>query len=351
MQDALNHLEALLLSGDETNFELAQQLALGLFGRLEDWDFYRQWQELQLFYSLALDRPNVEIIDLVRYMRRIGISLDRPNIEMAVLPNAFAVCKDIVRRINLQETTIETLGAGFSNYALVEEVSIRHSPFQYLEDYFWNWKNLRKIELLNCNISNIPAAIQQLTALETLKITSYNYVTIHENICLLPNLQLLHYDVWDIRDMRNNTVQDYIPDSICRIHSLKSLQLNGGSKLGIPNTMNLPNLQKLSFYEFNSEHFPCTFENLSQLTEVYISSCKSLDKLPDFLYQLPKLERLYLENIPLSLESIQDRILELKSLKTLVYKQAFAYNRRATARLKQEWEEKFPHIELYLLKF
>lgn len=351
MQESFQQLEELLLSGNEVNFELSKQLAIAVFGTLENWDFYQKWLQLLAFYRVALDRPQVQIIDLVLYMRRIGISLDRPNTEITVLPQAFEVCKNIVKRIHLQDSTIEDLGQGFEDYTLVEELSVRHSPLKELKPYLWTWKNLKKIDLLNCEISNIPPDIKYLTALEILKITSYNYVTIDQAICQLPNLQVLHYDVWDTIDLSNLCVQNTIPNSICRIPFLKNLHLNGGGKLAIPSNMNLPNLQKLACYEFNSEHFPIAFENLSQLTEVYISSCKSLDKLPEFLFQLPKLERLYLENIPLSLEDFETSIINFKSLKTLVYKQAFAYNRRATSKLKRDWEIKYPHIELYLLKF
>lgn len=350
MQASLKNLEELLLSGDEINLELAEQMALGIFQKLEDWQFYQSWLQLRDFYRLALNKPKIEIIDLVRYMHKVGIVFYKPNILDSVLPQAFEVCKNIVHGILLEKSTIEDLGLGFSAYTLVEELSIRHSPLKVLQPYLWTWKNLKKIDLMHCQITHIPKEISQLQALESLKISAYNYVSIAEEICQLPALQSLHYEVGDRVDKATNIVQSTIPKNICRTPFLKKLYLNAKGKLAIPDNINLPKLQQLLCYEFNKEDFPSTFEDLSNLTEVYIAHAKRLDKLPDFLFQLPKLERLYLENLPLNLQDIEECIAELKSLKSLVYKQNFAYNRKVISKMKKHWENKYPHIELYLLK-
>ena len=83
-------LEELLLTGDETNIELALQLATGQFGHATNWAFYADCLDLAKFYAEALAKEKVEIIDLIRYMRRIGISLDRPATEIDTLPRCGA---------------------------------------------------------------------------------------------------------------------------------------------------------------------------------------------------------------------------------------------------------------------
>lgn len=344
-------LEELLLTGDETNIELALQLATGQFGHAANWAFYADWLDLAKFYAEALAKEKVEIIDLIRYMRRIGISLDRPATEIDTLPRSFAVAKKIVRRINLQETTIAALGDGFADFKEVEELSIRHSPFQSLPDYLWHWQKLKKLELLNCEISQISNKVTQLQQLETLKICSFNYVAIPPELAELPNLQYLHYDVWNNLDLSTQELKTTFPTTLCQLPQLQTLHLNGDFRLAVPNNANLPKLQKLYCFELNHDHFPTAFTNLDQLTDVYISSCKTLDQLPDFLFLLPNLQRLYLENIPLSPLDFYQSIQKLPQLQRLTYKTSSNVDTGSPRRFKILWARLYPNIELQWLRF
>jgi hypothetical protein len=351
MQSQFAHLEELFLTGDEVNIELAKQIATGLLGDVSKWDFYADWLELADFYRQALGKKEVQIVDLIRYMRRIGISLDRPNIEIEILPNCFAAAAKIVRRINLQETTIISLGEGFAQYQEVEELSIRHSPFAVLPDYLWGWQKLKKLELLHCEISLIPPKIAQLQQLEMLKISSFRYVAIANDINLLPNLLHIHYDVWDNIDISTGEEQPTFPNSICQLSHLQTLHLNGDFRLAVPNDLNLPQLQKLYCFELNHDHFPTAFTNLDQLTDVYISSCKTLDQLPQFLFALPNLRRLYLENIPLSPLDFYQSVQKLPTLQRLTYKTSSNVDTGSPRRFKILWARLYPNIDLQWLRF
>lgn len=344
-------LQDLFLTGDETNIELAKQLAAGQLGDVGLWDFYADWLDLASFYKTALARERVEIIDLIRYMRRIGISLDRPSIEVAELPRSFAAASKIVRRINLQEATIASLGAGFAAFREVEELSVRHCPFRDLPDYLWDWAKLKKLELLNCEVWQIPPQVAQLRQLETLKICSFNYVTIADELANLPNLLHIHYDVWDNIDLATQTEQPTFPLALCRLPNLQTLHLNGDFRLAVPDGADLPKLQKLYFFELNHDHFPKQFHDLSQLTDVYISSCKTLDELPAFLFELPNLRRLYLENIPLSPLDFYPSIQKLPRLERLTYKTSSNVDTASPRRFKMLWARLYPNIELQWLRF
>lgn len=345
-------LQELYLTGDETNMLLAEQLAEGLFGGVQHWDFYARWQRLTLFYRTVLQKPHINTADLIRYMRTIGISLDKPLWTESALPDEFSVCASIVRRINLQEFThLADLGEGFRDYSEVEELSIRHCPIVRLPDYLWGWHRLKKLEILSSEITQLPAAIANLRQLETLKLSSYNYISLHEDLALLPRLQHLHYDVWDVVDAQSGSKQTLFPTVIFQLPHLQTLHLNGGFKLSIPPATRLPNLQKLYCFEFNDDDFPADFADLSALTDVYICSSKTLDSLPDFLFDLPNLRHLYLENIPLSPIDFYPSIQRLPHLRQLTYKQAYDFNSPEARRFKTLWARTYPRIQLQWLRF
>ncbi len=345
-------LEALYLTGDDNNMQLAEQIAEGLFGSLQQWSFYAQWQRLTLFYRQVLQKPHINTADLIRYMRTIGISLDKPQWTETSLPEDFSACASIVRRINLQEfVALASLGEGFRHYTEVEELSIRHCPITALPDYLWRWHRLKKLEVLSSEIAHLPADVANLLQLETLKLSSYNYISLHEDLQKLPRLQHLHYDVWDVIDAQSGSAQTLFPTVIFQLPHLQTLHLNGGFKLSIPPATCLPQLQKLYCFEFNDDDFPDGFRDLSSLTDVYICSSKTLDSLPDFLFDLPNLRHLYLENIPLSPIDFYPSIQRLPHLRQLTYKQAYDFNSPEARRFKALWARNYPRIQLQWLRF
>ncbi|XP_023762170.1 disease resistance protein RPV1 [Lactuca sativa] len=109
----------------------------------------------------------------------------------------------------------------------------------------------------------------------------------------------------------------YLPDSICMLKNLKSLQIISCFLHGkLPEDLGqLECLESLDLSDTNIEHLPDNIFMLKNLRYLNLKSCSDLEKLPENLGELECLENLYLSDT--NIKRLPDSIFMLKNLRYL----------------------------------
>ncbi|CAI9303509.1 unnamed protein product [Lactuca saligna] len=164
-------------------------------------------------------------------------------------------------------------------------------------------KNLKYIRLAHCDeFEKLPEDLGLLECLEVLDLTNT------KDLSGLESLKDLDLSCTDI---------EHIPDSICELKHLESLNINCCSRLEkLPEDLGqLECLRLLDLSHTYIKHLPDSIVMLKNLHKLDLDQCFSLEKLPEDLGQLESLEHITLSST--KMQYLPDSICMLKHLKSL----------------------------------
>ncbi|XP_023753525.2 disease resistance protein RPV1 [Lactuca sativa] len=168
---------------------------------------------------------------------------------------------------------------------------------------------LEELILLSTKINHLPDTICKLKHLKSLEL----------NLCSL--LETLPEDLGWLECLEKLTLYftiiKHLPDSICMLKHLKSLELNACFLLEkLPEDLGrLECLEKFTLYSTTIKHLPDSICMLKHLKSLALNSCFLLEKLPEDLGLLECLEKFTLYYATIKL--LPDSICMLKHLKSL----------------------------------
>ncbi|CAH1421456.1 unnamed protein product [Lactuca virosa] len=174
---------------------------------------------------------------------------------------------------------------------------------------------LEELILLSTKINHLPDSICKLKHLKSLELNSCSLLEkLREDLGRLECLEKLTLYFTTIKDL---------PDSICMLKHLKSLELNACFHLEkLPEDLGrLECLEKLTLYYATIKHLPDSICMLKHLKSLELNSCFLLEKLPEDLGQLECLEKFTL--LYATIKHLPDSICMLKHLKSLELNSCF----------------------------
>ncbi|MCH2043745.1 MAG: hypothetical protein MK212_06345 [Saprospiraceae bacterium] len=258
-------IEALVLSGDAINIELARCLASS-----------------QAIDFNQLLKPSIELLQM------LGICKGQMAMHLAEYYTQLRTTTELsIHIVNLPKLV------GYASYLQhLSSLKIRGMQECIFPNALFAFPNLKKIELEAIKICAIPSTIRLLKNLEVLSLKIEKDI---RQLAYLSSLTKLHTlkiqcDAWTI-----------LPLSILQLKQLKSLELKCSNLTYIhPKTLNLENLEHLLLHS------------------------KRLLDLPDILFKLPNLHRLDLyinrSKMLLKLSKLaQIKVLQLRFARSLFY--------------------------------
>ena len=166
---------------------------------------------------------------------------------------------------------------------------------------FQGIENLRNLEVLTCvGVKQIPESIGTLDKLRYLTIKKSNISILPESIENLVNLQHLTFD-------RNKKLIK-LPNSLVRLHTLKSLSLKGCVALE-----SLPDSSPNPLHATDTSY---RFGNLRALRHLNLNGCSALKAIPQSICELKALEDLWINDCA-ELKKLPERMDALEALDTL----------------------------------
>lgn len=211
---------------------------------------------------------------------------------------------------------INTISPKISNYINLKLLNLSNNKLKYIPDVIFDLKNLEILNLKNNMIYTISDKICNLKKLEILNLENNNLNNLNFFANKMPALVKLNLNYNKI---------EYINDNIENLESIKKIKLNNNTIKNISSKIeNLNNLEILyinnsinSFYtativnnifkikslvrlELNSNNIYSSIINLNilQLTNLKTLALKNnkLTNISEYVFNLPKLENLNLEN-------------------------------------------------------
>ncbi|XP_058185232.1 disease resistance protein RPV1-like [Rhododendron vialii] len=171
---------------------------------------------------------------------------------------------------------------------------------------------LKKLNLKDCQLSYLPNEIGNLISLQTLKLAGNNLSTLPDTIgklsCLkdlsVDNNKLSHLpseigdlDSLETLDLWGNKGLNALPESICKLVRLQSLNLHACNNLShLPSEIDgLISLNHLDLGGCNLSHLPSGIGGLTSLEYLFISG-SNICTIPDSISSLHRLRSLWLNN-------------------------------------------------------
>ncbi|GJR02464.1 disease resistance TIR-NBS-LRR class family protein [Tanacetum coccineum] len=200
-----------------------------------------------------------------------------------------------------------------------------------ISDIICSLQCLQKLEL-NWDIPEFPKDLGQLECLEELCLLSTKITHLPDSICMLKRLKSLNVSGCDFIEklpedlgqlecleklrVRSKKIE-YLPDSICMLKRLKLLNVSNCSCLGkLPEDIGqLETLETLELSARKITHLPDSICMLKRLKSLEVSGCDLIEKLPEDLGLLECLEKLSVSSK--KIEYLPDSICMLKRLKLL----------------------------------
>lgn len=174
----------------------------------------------------------------------------------------------------------------------------------------WQLKDLKFLELINCNLKNDFSFVEGMNLLEGLVLDRCEIDTIPEFITELKNLEVLSVMHTQIKVLPENLFElkrlkylglnglelKEIPSVIFKLKELESLYLGQTHIEKLPNEIRkLKKLCHLAIWETNIDELPewlCEFDNLQG---IYAGRTKRIKKLPKNIGNLKRLKKLYID--------------------------------------------------------
>ncbi|MCI8326693.1 MAG: GTP-binding protein [Lachnospiraceae bacterium] len=200
--------------------------------------------------------------------------------------------------------------------------------FAELPDEITKMRDLRSLELRGCNPENILEKIGNLRDLENLNLNQAELSELPEEIGKLSNLRELHLmdtgissfpkSIANLKSLQylgmNETKIREIPEEIFELEELRSLYLGRTEISILPEGLKkLKKLEHLAIWETQLQELPDWICEFTELKGLYLGRTKGIQRLPEEIGNLKKLEKLYLDGT--SLTRLPDSFGELKNLK------------------------------------
>ncbi|GKD33054.1 disease resistance TIR-NBS-LRR class family protein [Tanacetum coccineum] len=164
-------------------------------------------------------------------------------------------------------------------------------------------------KLYCCRLGKLPEDIGQLESLERLALSDTKIKHLPDSICMLKRLKSLEVDNGDLLEKLPEDLGqlhsleklyvsakkiEYLPDSICMLKRLKCLHVRNCFRIGkLPEDIGqLESLERLALWGTMIKHLPDSICMLKHLKYLYLDECALLEKLPEDLGQLECLEKL-----------------------------------------------------------
>lgn len=148
--------------------------------------------------------------------------------------------------------------------------------------------NSTRLDLNNCELTEFPPEILELTNLTELNLRQNKLTTLPEAIGELTNLTVLY--------LHDNELLDTFPESLGKLTNLTGLYCGGNQLTTVPEAIgNLTKLKELHLNHNKLTTLPKAIGELTNLTVLYLDS-NQLTTLPEAIGKLTKLTRLDLED-------------------------------------------------------
>ena len=248
----------------------------------------------------------IEMPDLSKSQNIESINLESCK-SLVKVPSYFQ-CLDKLTSLNL---------GGCSNLKHLPEISknmeyldLHRTDIEELPSSIWSMEKLVLLDLNFCkSLKSLPTSPCKLNSLQFLSLKGcFSLDKFPELPRYIRDLRLSETAIEVVPssveslsglvtfDMENCKRLKSLPTSICKLKSLQRLSLSGCSNLESFPEIEEP-MERLKFLNLNEtavRELPSSIENLVGLKILQLSMCRNLDCVPDSLYNLNRLETLFL---------------------------------------------------------
>ncbi|KKM25226.1 hypothetical protein LCGC14_1597140 [marine sediment metagenome] len=253
-----------------------------------------------------IDEEEFEALNKLRKLQpdvsRLGLQYKKGKITRLMLNGyKFKRVPSEIRRftslehLEMTSNLLETLPEWIGELTSLKELQVYNNQLKSLPESFGALKSLQILKAFNNNLRQLPDSIGNLESLRMLNLHHNELISLPETVGNLVNLEELL--------LRGNKLST-LPNSIGRLDNLEVLVLDENELCKLPDSiLDLENLRILGIDGNNVEKLPYSSGSYQNLRALNISN-NPIYKMPDFVYGLPKLERLTIRG----LGSIESRI-------------------------------------------
>ncbi|MHA1642117.1 MAG: leucine-rich repeat domain-containing protein [Candidatus Helarchaeota archaeon] len=201
---------------------------------------------------------------------------------------------------------LATLPDSIGDLSSLEELVGFNNDLKWLPESIGKLSSLRRADLHNNKLERFPESIGNLSNLEELIIKSNKIKVIPETIGNLRSIKTL--------DLSKNDIK-IIPESIGNLkNSLRILTLGDNNLNEVPSSIgNLSNLEILDISHNSIKSLPPSFRKLVLLREMFLDG-NPLEKIPEYIYDLPKLTLFSVENTKINRSQKAERKFKEKGI-------------------------------------
>ena len=241
-----------------------------------------------------------------------------------------------LKKLNIAKNSITTLPDCFDNIPL-EEITFLPGKKIDLDQYFKvlsKAKTLKKLDLSNLKLKNLPESIGLMSQLEELNISQNDIKELPEAFGNL-NLKVLHLNSnplnlkqtlpilgqlkcftrlnsRDFGDFRTQSSAE-IPASIVDCPYITEMHLTDNTDITFPNEMaNCQSLESISIYSSLIKEVPLVIQKMKNLKSLTLHSNIQLTKVEDWVYELDFLDNFSFSNNGVELD--QDKAAKLRGI-------------------------------------
>ena len=176
-----------------------------------------------------------------------------------------------------------------------------------LPDALDNLPEIRRLDIHSNSLHVLPESIGRLGKLLELNIMGNGFKSLPEGIGDLTNLILL-----DIHTMGDSKAM--LPESIGQLANLFRLDWTAAHDLPPPESASRLNIEQLCVKYHSWTEFPETFTQLSNLRHLYVGRTGMLERFPDSIVDMPRLESWRMK-APWALQELPENIGSMQELR------------------------------------
>ena len=221
-------------------------------------------------------------------------------------------CMKGLRELWLDNTAIEELSSSIGHITSLELLSLRICKnLKSLPSNICGLESLTTLDLRDCsNLETFPEITEDMQHLESLNLRGTG---IKQTAAPFEHLnQLLFFSLCFCKNLRS------LPSNICRLESLKRLDLNHCLNLEtfLEIMEDTQELKDLDLRGTAIKELPSSVQRIKRLRYLDLSNCKDLETLPHTIYDLEFLEDLIAHGCP-KLKKFPRNLGNLKGLRSL----------------------------------
>jgi internalin A len=226
--------------------------------------------------------------------------------QQAVLDLIDQAAREGWTELDLSDRSLSELPQALSQLTALETLDLSDNQLTTLPEWLGQLITLRKLKLNDNQLTTLPEWLGQLSNLQSLNLSTNQLTTLPEWLGQLTNLQML---------VLNHNQLTTLPDMLDQLTNLQMLVLNDNQLTTLPEW--LGQLTTLKLLYVNNTQLTILPEWLGQLStlEVLNLSNNQLTTLPDTLGQLSTLDTLFASSTQLT--TLPDALGQLSNLQTL----------------------------------